>query len=198
MWVRMSSREIALIGMMLGLSLLFDVMPIEMPTVWGMKIDLVAVPIVMVYLLTGFAGGLTAVILLFAGLSVVSSASWLGAMMKSLATLSVIVGFEAARKLTRFDLGNGARQRFLLFAVVAYLAGIAIRIPLMLALNYYVALEIWLGLPREQVIQAVESWTGVPFWVAIGLPNAIQSAIDVFVGLAATIPVLRRVPHLME
>ncbi|WP_335324031.1 ECF transporter S component [Thermococcus cleftensis] len=197
MGVRMSSREIALIGMMLGLSLLFDVMPIEMPTVWGMKIDLVAVPIIMVYLLTGFTGGLTAVLLLFAGLSVVSSASWLGAMMKSFATLAVIVGFEVAKRATGFELSTGG-GKLVVFAVLAYLAGLAVRIPLMLALNYYVALEIWLGLPREQVVQAVESWTGVPFWVAIGLPNAIQSAIDVFLGLAATIPVLRRVPHLLE
>ncbi|NJE76439.1 hypothetical protein E3E37_05845 [Thermococcus sp. ES12] len=193
----MSSREIALIGMMLGLSLLFDVMPIEMPTVWGMKIDLVAVPIIMVYLLTGFTGGLTAVLLLFAGLSVVSSASWLGAMMKSFATLAVIVGFEVAKRATGFEFSTG-RGDLVAFAVLAYLAGLAVRIPLMLALNYYVALEIWLGLPREQVVQAVESWTGVPFWVAIGLPNAIQSAIDVFLGLAATIPVLRRIPHLLE
>jgi riboflavin transporter FmnP len=197
MGVRMSSREIALIGMMLVLSLLFDVMPIEMPTVWGMKIDLVAVPIIMVYILTGFTGGLTAVLLLFAGLSVVSSASWLGAMMKSFATLAVIVGFEVAKRATGFELSTGG-GKIVAFAVLAYLAGLAVRIPLMLALNYYVALEIWLGLPREQVVQAVESWTGVPFWVAIGLPNAIQSAIDVFLGLAATIPVLRRIPHLLE
>ncbi len=55
--MRMSSREIAVIGMMLGLSLMLDVVPVEMPTVWGMKIDLVAVPIIMAYLLTGFLGG---------------------------------------------------------------------------------------------------------------------------------------------
>ncbi|WP_367883257.1 hypothetical protein [Thermococcus peptonophilus] len=69
----------------------------------------------------------------------------------------------------------------------------------MIALNYYVALPIWLGLPREQVISAVEDWTGVPpFWFAIALPNAIQSAIDVFISLLVTVPVLRRIPHLLE
>jgi len=195
---KMSSREIAVIGIMLGLSLMFEVIPIEMPTVWGMKIDLVAVPIIMAYLLTGFAGGLIAVLLLFAGLSIISSSSWLGAMMKATATLTVILGFEIARRITGFDFERYDTGKLAVFSLVAYLIGIAIRIPLMVALNYYVALEIWLGLPREQVIQAVESWTGVPFWVAIGLPNAIQSVIDVFIGLLATLPVLRRVPHLLK
>ncbi len=195
---RMSSREIAVVGIMLGLSLMFEVLPIEMPTMWGMKIDLVAVPIIMAYLLTGFEGGLTAVVLLFFGLSIISSASWLGAMMKATATFAVLLGLEIARRLTGFSFERADRETLVKFSILAYLIGIAIRIPLMVALNYYVALEIWLGLPREQVVQAVEQWTGVPFWIAIGLPNAIQSVIDVFVGLLATIPVLRRVPHLLE
>ncbi len=195
---RMSSREIAVVGIMLGLSLMFEVLPIEIPTMWGMKIDLVAVPIIMAYLLTGFEGGLTAVVLLFFGLSIISSASWLGAMMKATATFAVLLGLEIARRLTGFSFERADRETLVKFSILAYLIGIAIRIPLMVALNYYVALEIWLGLSREQVVQAVEQWTGVPFWVAIGLPNAIQSVIDVFVGLLATIPVLRRVPHLLD
>ena len=195
---RMSAREIAIVGIMLGLSLMFEVLPLDMPTVWGMKIDLVAVPIIMAYLLTGFEGGLTAVVLLFFGLSIISSASWLGAMMKATATFAVLLGLEIAKRLTGFSFENADGRAIVKFAVLAYFIGIAIRIPLMVALNYYVALEIWLGLPREKVVQAVEQWTGVPFWVAIGLPNAIQSVIDVFVGLLATIPVLRRVPNLLD
>ncbi len=195
---KMSSREIAVIGIMLGLSLMLELIPVEMPTVWGMKIDLVAVPIIMAYILTGFAGGLIAVLLLFAGLSIVSSASWLGGMMKATATFTVVVGLEIARRLTNFSFENPSKGDMVRFAILAYLIGIALRVPLMVALNYYVALEIWLGIPQEKVVETVEQWTGVPFWVAIGLPNAIQSIIDVFIGLAATIPVLRRVPHLLD
>jgi len=187
---RMNAREIAVIGVMLGLSLLLNALPLDMPTVWGMKIDLVAVPIVMAYLLTGFTGGVIAVFLLFVGLGLTASSSWLGGMMKAVATFSVIVGFEIARRVVK------TTDRLIAFGVVAYVTGTALRVVLMLALNYYVALPVWLGLPRNQVVSAVESWTHVPFWVAIALPNAIQSVIDVFVSLAIIVPILRRIPGL--
>ncbi|WP_456421873.1 ECF transporter S component [Thermococcus sp.] len=188
-------KDIAISGVMLGLALLLDVAPIDFPTVWGMKIDVVAVPIVLVYFLLGFWGGLFALGLLFLGLSIVSSASWLGAMMKVIATFAVILGLEVARRTVGLDFKNP--RKLLLFGLVAYLTGVAIRIPLMLVLNYYVALPIWLGLPREQVVSAVEKWTHVPFWVAIGLPNAVQSVIDVFLSLAVVVPVVNRLPHLL-
>jgi len=192
--MRIGPREVAVSGVMLGLALLLDVAPLDFPTVWGMKIDAVAVPILLVYFILGFWGCLFSLGLLFLGLSVVSSASWLGAMMKVAATFAVLLGLEFARRTVGLDFRN--TRRLILFGVVAYAAGVAVRIPLMLVLNYYVALPIWLGLPREEVVRAVENWTHVPFWVAIGLPNAVQSAIDVFLTLAVAVPVLRRLPHL--
>ncbi|WP_297468408.1 ECF transporter S component [Thermococcus sp.] len=192
--MKIGAKEIAISGVMLGLALLLDVAPLDFPTVWGMKIDVVAVPIILVYFLLGFWGGVFALGLLFLGLSVVSSASWLGAMMKTIATFGVLIGLEVARRTVGFDIRNP--RRLLLYGITAYVIGVAIRIPLMLLLNYYVALPIWLGLPREQVVQAVEKWTHVPFWVAIGLPNAIQSVIDVFLSLVVAVPVLKRLPHI--
>jgi len=189
----MKAREVALTGLMVAISLLLDVIPLDLPTVWGMKIDLVAVPMVVLYLITGLRGALSGLLVLFLALTLVSPASWLGAMMKVTATLAVVLGLEFARRTVGMDFGR--RDRLLLFGVVAYIVGVVIRVPLMLLLNYYVALPVWLGLPREQVVGAVENWTGVPFWVAIGLPNAVQSAIDVFLGLAIAVPVLKRLPH---
>ncbi|NJE05333.1 hypothetical protein E3E36_04090 [Thermococcus sp. M36] len=194
----MNAKKVAVIGITLSLSLLLDVVPLDLPTVWGMKIDLVAVPLVVAYFITGFRGGVAGVVMLFLGLSMVSPASWLGAMMKSTATLSVIAGLELSRRILRPEFGRAGVRGLIPYAAAAYVLGLLIRVPLMVALNYYVALPLWLGIPREQVIGAVEAWTGVPFWVAIAVPNALQSAIDVFVGLAAAVPVLRRIPHLLE
>ncbi|KUK00307.1 MAG: Uncharacterized protein XD43_0001, partial [Thermococcales archaeon 44_46] len=102
----MKAREIGLIGLLLSLSLVLQISPLKVPTQWGMTIDLVAVPIVVIYILLGFWSSVTALVLLFLGLSLVSSASWLGASMKFFATLSVVIGLEIAKRITRFDFKN--------------------------------------------------------------------------------------------
>ncbi|HIP89359.1 MAG TPA: hypothetical protein EYH24_05420 [Thermococcus paralvinellae] len=191
----MKSREIALIGIMLALSLMLNVSPLKVPTQWGMTIDLVAIPVVVVYLLLGYTSSLISLALLFVGLSIVSPASWLGASMKFFATLCVILGMEIAKKLTNF---NPERKRLIAFILSAYLISIAIRIPLMVGLNYYYALPIWLGIPREQVIPKIEEWFHIPFWLVIAIPNAIQNAMDVIGGILISLPVIRALPHILE
>ncbi|RKX46931.1 MAG: hypothetical protein DRP38_07200 [Thermotogae bacterium] len=194
----MKAREIGVIGLLLSLSLVLQISPLKVPTQWGMTIDLVAVPIVVIYILLGFWSSVMALILLFLGLSLVSSASWLGASMKFFATLSVIMGLEIAKKLTKFDFKRHEEKDFIVFVLVAYLIGIAIRIPAMVAMNYYYALPFWLGIPREQVIPTIEEWFHIPFWLVIGIPNAIQSAVDVVVGVFVSLPVIRALPHIIE
>jgi len=195
MVTEMKSREIALIGIMLALSLMLNVSPLKVPTQWGMTIDLVAIPVVVVYLLLGYTSSLISLALLFVGLSIVSPASWLGASMKFFATLCVILGMEIAKKLTNF---NPERKRLIAFILSAYLISIAIRIPLMVGLNYYYALPIWLGIPREQVIPKIEEWFHIPFWLVIAIPNAIQNAMDVIGGILISLPVIRALPHILE
>ena len=125
----MRVREIGLIGLLLSLSLVLQISPLKVPTQWGMTIDLVAVPVVVIYILLGFWSSVMALILLFLGLSLISSASWLGASMKFFATLSVIMGLEIAKKLTKFDFKHHKEKDFIIFVLVACLIGIAIRIP---------------------------------------------------------------------
>ena len=194
----MRVREIGLIGLLLSLSLVLQISPLKVPTQWGMTIDLVAVPVVVIYILLGFWSSVMALILLFLGLSLISSASWLGASMKFFATLSVIMGLEIAKKLTKFDFKHHKEKDFIVFVLVACLIGIAIRIPAMVAMNYYYALPLWLGIPREQVIPTIEEWFHIPFWLVIGIPNAIQSAVDIIVGGFVSLPVIRALPHIIE
>ena len=198
MGMGMKSREIALIGIMLALSLMLNVSPLKVPTQWGMTIDLVAIPIVVVYILLSFTSSLISLVLLFVGLSIVSQSSWLGASMKFFATLSVILGLEIAKKLTKFSPESYTEKQLIAFIVSAYLISIAIRIPLMVGLNYYYALPIWLGIPREQVIPKIEEWFHIPFWLVIAIPNAIQSAVDVIGGILISLPVIRALPHILE
>ncbi|ACS89263.1 MULTISPECIES: membrane protein [Thermococcus] len=194
----MKAREIALIGLLLSLSLVLEVSPLKVPTQWGMSIDLVAVPMVIIYVIMGFWSSVTALILLFVGLSLVSSASWLGASMKFFATLSLVLGLELAKRITKFDFKNFNEKKFVIFVVLAYSMGIAIRIPVMVIMNYYYAIPLWLGIPKEQVIPTIEEWFHIPFWLVIGIPNAIQSAVDVLVGVLVSLPVIRALPHILE
>ncbi len=196
--MKMKSREVALIGLMLSLSLLLQIMPLKIKTPWGMDIDLVAVPIIVLTLLLGFTSSLIALGLLFIGISMISSTSWLGASMKVPATLSVVIGIELAKRLTRFNMHSHATRSLVMFIVLSYIIGTSIRIPLMVAMNYYYALPIYLNLPKEQVIPEVEKWFHMPFWLVIGIPNAIQSAVDIIGGLLAVIPVLRRFPQVFD
>ncbi len=194
----MKSKEVALIGLMLSLSLLLQIMPLKVKTPWGMDIDLVAIPIIVVTLLLGFTSSIIALGLLFIGISLISSTSWLGASMKVPATLSVVIGVELARRITRFNIHNYTSRSLMIFLILAYIIGTAIRIPSMVALNYYYALPLYLNIPREQVIPEVEKWFHMPFWLVIGIPNAIQSAVDTIGGLLAVIPVLQRFPQAFD
>ncbi|USS40011.1 hypothetical protein NF865_06585 [Thermococcus aggregans] len=194
----MRTKEIALMGLLLSLSLVLEISPLKVPTQWGMTIDLVAVPIVVIYVLLGFWSSVTALMLLFVGLSLISSATWLGATMKYFATLSVIIGLEIAKKLTTFDFKQHEKRDLVIFLLVAYLAGIAIRIPAMVAMNYYFAMPFYFGISREQVIPMIEELFHIPFWLVIGIPNAIQSAVDVVVGVLVSLPVIRALPHIIE
>jgi len=196
--VKMKAREVALIGLLLSLSLVLQISSLKVPTQWGMSIDLVAIPIVIIYLILGFWGSLIALILLFIGLSIVASSSWLGASMKFFATLSVLLGLEIAKRVTKFDITKHTEKELIVFILLAYVVGIAIRIPLMTAMNYYYALPIWLGIPREQVIPKIEEWFHMPFWLVIGIPNAIQSAVDVIGGVLISLPVLKALPHVFK
>lgn len=196
--VKMKAREVALIGLLLSLSLVLQISPLKVPTQWGMSIDLVAIPIVIIYLILGFWGSLIALILLFIGLSIVASSSWLGASMKFFATLSVLLGLEIAKRVTKFDITKHTEKELIVFILLAYIVGIAIRVPLMTAMNYYYALPIWLGIPREQVIPKIEEWFHMPFWLVIGIPNAIQSAVDVIGGVLISLPVLKALPHVFK
>ncbi|WP_048150588.1 ECF transporter S component [Palaeococcus ferrophilus] len=192
----MKARDVAILALMLALALVLQLSPLKVKTPWGMDIDFVAVPMVLLYLLYGLETGFLGLVLLFLGISMVGSSSWLGASMKFLATLSVVLGLELAKRLTHFKVGSP--EKYLPFIVLGTVFGILIRAPLMMAMNYYYAIPVWFGVPREQVIPLVEEFTHMPFWLAISLPNAIQTVVDVIGAFLVIVPVLRALPHVVR
>lgn len=145
--MKISLKEIVIIGLMLVFVFVLDVMFVEMLIVWGMKIDFVVVLIIVVYFIFGFWGGLIVFVMFFFGLSVVFFVSWLGVMMKILVMFGVFVGFEVVRRILGFDYFD--KKWFFVFGLVVYIVGIFFRILLMIVFNYYVVFFIWLGFFRE-------------------------------------------------
>ncbi|AMM53170.1 ECF transporter S component [Pyrococcus kukulkanii] len=184
-----NAKIIALSALMAALSLILQVLPLKIRTPWGMSIDLVAVPIVTLYFILGFQASTFGLIVMTIGLSVISGVNTMGIgpLMKFFATLSVLLGLKISESLIK--------DRNILYMIVAFVISTLIRDILMIALNYYFALPLYLKMmgyeiaTRNDVIRIVEELTKTPFWLAIALPNTIQTAVDMFVAL----PIAKRV-----
>lgn len=160
-------KKIISATMLAALSILFQLSPFW-PTTWGMRIDLVAVPwFISLFLFGLWPGLLTAVITcIFIGL--VAPSSWLGALMKFSATIPILLVIGLVQ-LKKFKPKLQTKLFFITFALA-----VIIRCVLMVYVNYYFALPIWLKLSTEQIMQQFPTYM-------IIVPNAVQSLIDFFI-----------------
>ncbi|BAA29323.1 ECF transporter S component [Pyrococcus horikoshii] len=182
------AKLVAFTSIMVALSIIFEILPLKVRTPWGMNIDLVAVPIIALYLLLGFRAGFFGLITMTIALFIISGPNTMGIgpIMKFFATLSVLIGLEISGRITnKFGVG---------YLIIAFILGSIIRDVLMILLNYYFALPLFLKMlgysisSRSDVIRIVEEMTKTPFWLAIALPNTIQTGVDIFVAS----PVIKR------
>ncbi|CAB49155.1 ECF transporter S component [Pyrococcus abyssi] len=182
------AKIIAFTSVMVALSLIFEVLPLKVRTPWGMNIDLVAVPIIALYLILGFRAGLFGLAAMTIGLFIISGPNTMGIgpVMKFFATLSVLIGLETSKAIIK--------KKSVTYFIVAFLVAAVIRDVLMILLNYYFALPLFLKMmgynitSRSDVIRIVEEMTKTPFWLAIALPNTIQTGVDIFIAA----PVVKR------
>ncbi|ASJ15919.1 hypothetical protein A3L04_01930 [Thermococcus chitonophagus] len=187
-----NAKVIAFSALMAALSLILQVLPLKVRTPWGMSIDLVAVPIITLYFILGFQASVFGLIVMTIGLFIISGphTMGIGPIMKFFATLSVILGLKVTEYLVK--------DKGLLYITMAFLISAIIRDILMIVLNYYFALPLYLKMmgynitSRTEVIKIVEEMTKTPFWLAIALPNTIQTAVDIFVAL----PIARKASRL--
>ncbi|AFK21916.1 ECF transporter S component [Pyrococcus sp. ST04] len=182
------AKVIAFSSLMAALSILLQLSPLKLRTPWGMDIDLVAVPIIALYFLLGFQASLFGLTVMTLGLFIVSGANsmGIGPVMKFFATLSVILGLKLAEYIVK--------EKKVAYFITAFILSTLIRDSLMIALNYYFALPLYLKMmgyeisSRSDVVRIVEEMMNVPFWIAIALPNTIQTVVDIFISL----PFVRR------
>jgi len=166
----LTTRQIAISGALAALSATVQIIHIGyLSPTWGMWIDIVSVTWVIAYLLFGFR---SSILVSLAGsliITLFAPETWLGASMKFVATIPIILALFGWVKLRR--------QRFDWYIkpirlALPVLIGMIIRCAIVLPLNYYYAIPIWTGMTTTAALRAIP-------WFIIVLFNVIQTIVDV-------------------
>lgn len=172
--------KVSLVALMLALTILFELLaralPISVP--WGMHVDLVAIPVMVVFFALGTRYGILTTFGMLALLYVFGTELPIGPVMKFVATLPMVLVLGIFL-LPPFKNGGLAGQAFkspLRFAGIGAMA-IAARCAVALVVNYYWAIPFYLNMPIDQVVQQSFGWLWV-FLVQITGLNLIQGIID--------------------
>ncbi len=189
-----------------ALSVSLQALPPIFLTPWFMRIDLVAVPWVLAWLLFGFRPAVLSMIISIPLVGVLGpfAGGWVGATMKSAASILMIV-IPAA---FAYKLGpTGLLQKRWLYAVASILA-IAVRDVATVFFNLYFAIPFFFGMTVEQVIEFFsnpffQSFIGYSLGVVglgavateIAFWNSIQGFIDLYVSLTLGLAVIHRLRH---
>ncbi|MBM5804680.1 MAG: hypothetical protein FJZ49_01175 [Candidatus Verstraetearchaeota archaeon] len=183
---RVESRafKISVVASMLALTAVFELinraLPLRAP--WGMSIDFVALPVMIVFFILGIRYALLTGVGLFAILMVIGYASFVGAVMKFSTTISMVLVLGALQLTPLRDRSNLALtyRSVARFAPAGALALLA-RCVVAVFLNYYWAIPLFFAMPVEQVIQSFffgSMWGFVSF---VSGMNVTQGVIDLAV-----------------
>jgi len=169
---KLNPRELAFAGALSALSAVLQLYHLgyQSPQ-WGMWIDLVAVSWIIAYFLFGIRGGFFVSFLGAIIITLFAPDTWLGASMKWVATVPLIVSLYLFAGLFKKNISEFRHVRNM---VIPLLSGIAIRSLLVIPLNYYYAIPIWTGMTPKQAITAIP-------WYIIFAFNTVQSLIDVLI-----------------
>ena len=166
----LSTRTIALSAALAAISATVQLIHIgyQSPT-WGMWIDIVAVTWVVAFFLFNIRPAILVSLVGALIITLFAPDTWLGASMKFVATVPVILALYAWILLRRQQPSFYAKPQQL---VVPLLIGMIARSLVVLPLNYYYAIPIWTGMTPDVAMKAI------PWFVIAGF-NAVQSVVDV-------------------
>ncbi len=84
-------NEITIVALFAAISTVLQISPLYIPTQWGMRIDLVAVPLLLAFFLFGFKVALETSLVMFFIISIVAPTGFIGATMKWMATVPMFI-----------------------------------------------------------------------------------------------------------
>lgn len=160
------------------IALVMDLIP-NLRVPWGMKVDLVGTIWVLSYFLNGLISALMVSTITTFGMIVLGSSGYIGPIMKFVATIPMFLIPEIIISLPFFkDKHSDLLGRWELLLASLFLAN-GVRILVTSALNLYVAIPIWWGIPPKEVLGRFGGVIG--FFAFIVSLNLLQGVVDIIV-----------------
>ncbi len=158
-------------SMLAAISIIFQIVHIGYLTPWGMWIDLVAIPWILAYFIFGFRTSVLTACVSAVLISLLAPSGYIGASMKLLATIPMIIGPALVLWLSRKKIKDLEKIKWLMIVLAVSLV---IRGVFVLPVNYFIAIPLFFGMETSQAL------TFIPPWLMF-LLNAIQGVIDIMI-----------------
>jgi riboflavin transporter FmnP len=167
----MKTYEITGCAALAAISAAFQIVHLGYKTPWGMWIDIVAIPWILAFFLYREKAAFLVSIVGSILIALFDATGWLGASMKLLATIPML--------LTPWFLKNSWNLRLKDFNKVTVIIpwiviAVIFRGIIIIPANYYYALPIWTGWSPEKAMSML------PWWIIFSL-NAVQGILEVTV-----------------
>lgn len=202
--IKKPAVKVAGAAVLASLSVVMQVLPPLFVTPWFMRVDLVAVPWVLCWLLFGFDASLLSLLISVPLVGVLGpfAGGWVGAVMKSVAS----VWMFAVPAIFAWRMGGA---KFLILKknvfVVASVVALVVRALVTVVFNFYFALPVFFNMSPNDIIQFFnfsQSFVGlslglVGFGAFVGevaFWNTAQGVIDIYAAYMIGFLVQRRMP----
>lgn len=188
------SFQISFVSIMVALTLIFELinraMPLRVP--WGMSIDFVALPVMITFFILGTKYSLVTAFGMFLMLSVAGYATFVGAVMKTATTVSMvlILGFLSTGLMRKTP--QNSYKSIPKYSVASALSLMA-RCGVAVILNYYWALPLFFQMPVEEIIEKFFFGSYLGFVSFVSSMNIVQGIVDLAGSWLIVFGVARRV-----
>jgi riboflavin transporter FmnP len=163
-----------------ALAIIFDVTSDAFPlrTPWGMKIDFVGALWVLAFFLYGLTEALSVSIITALFITAFMPTGFIGATMKFIATIPMFLVPALMSHISRSKAGAKMFNSVPVITV-ACISSTLVRLLAATIVNLYWAIPIYLGIPQEEVLNALGGL--IPLIAFVAGMNVLQGVIDIFV-----------------
>lgn len=147
-------EEVVLASFLAAISVVFQIGHVftGISTVWGMWIDIVAVPWLVAYFIRGFKTALLTSVLTSFVISLIAPSSFVGAIMKFVATLPMFLIPTLVAITFKKNVRDLSISELASFTAVSLPIALLVRFALVLPFNYYFAIPVFFGMPTEEAM----------------------------------------------